>query len=244
MANEIKVGAATIKLTDPRFRRSRRGIVLALGRCRTGAFVARNGETITFFPRVGPQKPRRLRRVLDAINGPPAFKIENLELHLATLLGSFEYTIDASIFDKYRECYDFRAELFVTYVRCDATIGDGKGRLVFTIDFPVGARVHVTGKPVCCEDKPEVRDRIGDEHAPPEDTLGEAANDLYEKAKKREEERRKRLEKLLEDGLEWKLKLPLKYRLDPDWGFEFDYDEEEKEGKDKPVIRIKPKWGF
>lgn len=244
MATEIKVGRATIDLTGAEFHRSANAITLAVGRCKTGDFLTRSGETVTFFPQVGPFRPRLMRRVLDAIDGPKGFKIEHLEAHLSAMLGSFEYLFDPAIFQRFRECYDWKGDLFVTYVRCDASIGSGKGKIAFTIDFPVGAFVRVTGKPVCCPDRGDLYEVIGPDHAPPAEAVGKIARKLYDEAVEAEKKRRRRIEELLKKDLEWKLELDGKYRLDPRWGFDFKYDEDAKKGKDKPIFRVKPKFGF
>jgi len=243
MASTIAVNKAQITLTDPEFRQSKNAILLAVGRCKDGALIARNGETITFFPRVGPDKRKRMRKVLDSIGGPPKFKIGHLEVHLGLQLGTFEYTINSDILKPYLECYDLRAELYVTYVHCDATIGAGKSKTVFSIDFPVGAFIRVTGKPVCCPEKPELFAEIGDKHAPPEDAEDTAAGEMYEGAKKKDEERARRLEEFFKKGLDWKFDLGRDYKLNPGWGFDSNYGKDKK-GKDKPIIKIKPKFGF
>lgn len=245
MKRKIKAGKAEITLSNPRLWTNPNKILICVGHCKPQAFATRADKTVTFFPVIGPQKPKLMRKVLDAV-GNKDFKIGSLEMFLAVFLAKKRFVYDKSKYDKYLKCYDFKVFLRARYVRCDAVIKTAGGKIKFRIDIPVGAFQEVEGKPKCCEDKTDVADVIGKQDEPPAKEAGQAAKDLYEEALKRERVKESDMLKEMMDAAERsgfgkkkkKVLKPLK-KLKLDYDFE-DWDRKD----DKPVIKIKPKWGF
>lgn len=256
MAVKITAKHATIEISKPNFREDPNPILLAIGRCKKKELITLLPPKSTFFPVLHPAKSKLMRKVLDAV-GKEGLKIRELEIHLSAYLGSIDFKFDPAVLEPYRECYDFKAYLHVTYMRCDAKIAVAGGEdITFKIDVPAGVYIKIEGAPTCCKGKPLLKAIIGEPHSPPDDKFGDQAAELYKEAKKNEDasnadligevlkemEKKGLLKKKPKRMKTWAPKA--EYDLGPDWLEQWErvYGGQNAEKETTPIHRIKPRW--
>ena len=243
MKRKLKVHGTELIFGAPEFWTNPNRILICVGDCKKRAFASRAGKTVTFFPVLGPTSPKRMREVLDAIK-VKGLKIHQLEIFLSAALGSKRFTFEKSAYDKYLECYSFKVFLQATYVRCSAMIRQAGKTIKFRIDLPVGVYQQVEGTPDCCAERKRVTEMIGDYHEPPAEVHDQIARDLYEEAKKKEEVKKSdMLDEMLKGASRSKFGKKIDWDAFKKLGLDYEYDGKLHDG-DRPVIKIKPKWGW
>ena len=247
MKRVIKIGKGQIELSKPFLGPPLNSRVIGLGKCKTGSQILRGGKTITFYPVVEFKSVKQARKVLDALGLDRKIKVEHLQLHLSTILGRLVFTVDPSVLEPYRKCYDYRWSVSAIYVHCTAKVGKGAKKMTFEISYPVEVHSLILGTPNCCPDEPELGRGLPTPEPGPGKDAEKLARELYEKARKDlEDMEREMLEDFGDfDGEEfkWKLGMPGDFKPKAKWGLNYDFDEVDKPD-DKPVIRIRPRWKF